>query len=277
MTHRLLTSAAFLAICFAASAADLLVGTWKVNPDKSTGGIPTVSNFERDGEFIKNSNGQMSYRFKFDGQENPVTGSALFDMASWKQIDPHTFEHVMKKDGKILYTVRTAVATDGKTRTWRITRTLADGTTAVSEGVQERTGGETDPSNALMGNWRQIPFMKIEAKDKGIRVMSGIVYTANFDGKDYPVTGSSTSDTVAFKRVDSHRVEQTVKKGDKVTATSNWVVSGHGKTLTMTTKGTRANGEAFSSVTVWEKVKPLGILRHDARGLHEIELREIAD
>ena len=97
--------------------------------------------------------------------------------------------------------------------------------------------------------------MKIEAKDTGIHVSGGMTYTANFDGKDYPVIGSNNADTVALKRVDAHTVEQTSKKGGKVTVTSNWVISGDGKTLTMTSKGTRANGESFSAATVWEKIK----------------------
>jgi hypothetical protein len=255
LKHRLLASSFFLTICFSASAADHLAGTWKLNPEKSGGGTPTISNFERDGDFIKNSNGTMSYRFKFDGQDNPVTGSTLYDMASWKQIDPRAFEHTMKKDSKVVYTVRTVCAADGKTRTWKNTRNLANGGTATSEGIQERTAGEVDPSNPLLGNWRQIPFMKIEGKGKGIRLMSGITYTANFDGKDYPVTGSNNTDTVSLKRLNAQTVEQTSKKGAKVVLKSNWVMSDGGKTLTITSKGTRSNGEPFNTVTVWERTK----------------------
>jgi hypothetical protein len=110
-------------------------------------------------------------------------------------------------------------------------------------------------ASPLLGNWRQIPFMKIEGRDNGIRMMGGIVYTAKFDGKDYPLTGVNNADTVALKRVDAHSMEQTLKKGDKVTVVSNWVTSADGQTLTISNKGTRANGEAFSSVNVWDKVK----------------------
>ena len=38
-------------------------------------------------------------------------------------------------------------------------------------------------------------------------------YTAKFDGKDYPVTGSPYGDTVVLERLDSHTVKATVKKG----------------------------------------------------------------
>ena len=79
MISRLPASVAFFTLCFSASAADPLLGTWKLNPEKSRGGgNPTISNFQRDGDFFTNSNGTMSYRFKFDGQDNPVTGSTIW-------------------------------------------------------------------------------------------------------------------------------------------------------------------------------------------------------
>src|SRR2546430_4359226 len=56
--------------CALPISADHLAGTWKLDPEKSGAGTPTISNFERDGDFIKNSNGTMSYRFKFDGQRS---------------------------------------------------------------------------------------------------------------------------------------------------------------------------------------------------------------
>src|SRR5262245_19729106 len=42
------------------------------------------------------------------------------------------------------------------------------------------------------------------------------VYTANFDGKDSPLTGSPTANTVALKRVNPHTTVRTDKKDGKV-------------------------------------------------------------
>ncbi len=78
-------------------------------------------------------------------------------------------------------------------------------------------------------------------------------YTAQYDGKDYPYTGSQNVDTVSFKRIDARTIERTNKKGDKVLTTSTQVVSQDGKTITATTKGTNAQGQAVDNVTVWEK------------------------
>src|SRR5215472_14953306 len=52
-----------------------------------------------------------------------------------------------------------------------------------------------------------------------------VEYTAKFDGKDYPVTGSPYGDTVTLKRVDSHTVEAIVKKDGRVVLTDRRLVS----------------------------------------------------
>ena len=78
-------------------------------------------------------------------------------------------------------------------------------------------------------------------------------YTANFDGKDYPITGSQNADTVSLKRIDARTTERTGKKGDKVVQTMTRVVSQDGKTMTNTVKGTNAQGQTVNNVAVWEK------------------------
>ena len=40
-------------------------------------------------------------------------------------------------------------------------------------------------------------------------------YTASYDGKGYPITGSSTSDTVTLKKIDGRTSQRTAKKGGK--------------------------------------------------------------
>ena len=78
-------------------------------------------------------------------------------------------------------------------------------------------------------------------------------YTATFDGKDYPLTGSQIADTVSLKRIDARTTERTDKKGDKVAQTLKRVVSQDGKTMTVTTKGTNAQGQAVNNVAVFDK------------------------
>jgi len=78
-------------------------------------------------------------------------------------------------------------------------------------------------------------------------------YTANFDGKDYPVTGSPTADAISLKRVNASTVEATLRKDGKVVSTARRVVSKEGKTMTLTITGTTADGKPMKNVAVYEK------------------------
>jgi len=77
-------------------------------------------------------------------------------------------------------------------------------------------------------------------------------YSAHFDGKDVPFKGAN-SDTIALKKVNARTFESTIKKDGKVVQTVTNEVSADGKTMTVTGKGTNANGQPVSSVAVFEK------------------------
>jgi hypothetical protein len=105
--------------------------------------------------------------------------------------------------------------------------------------------------------------LKIEAAGEGEKVTSETVtadgskttteYTANYDGKPYPIKGSATADTVALKRVDSHTTERVDSRGGKTVQTFTRVVSKDGKTMTVTIKGTNAQGKPVHNVVVFER------------------------
>src|SRR5258705_12951110 len=79
-------------------------------------------------------------------------------------------------------------------------------------------------------------------------------YTANFDGKNAPLTGSQFgADMVSLKRIDARTTERTDKKGVKVVQVLTRVVSQDGKMMTVTTKGTNAQAQAMNNVGVFEK------------------------
>ncbi len=80
-----------------------------------------------------------------------------------------------------------------------------------------------------------------------------VQYSAKYDGKDYPVTGSQDFDAIALKRVDAVTAQATLKKGGKVAQTGTRVVSKDGKTLTLTTTGKDAKGQAVNNVLVFDK------------------------
>ena len=105
--------------------------------------------------------------------------------------------------------------------------------------------------------------VKVEPSGQGEKVATEAVnadgtrtatqYTANFDGKDYPLTGSQVADTVSLKRVDARTTERTDKKGGTVAQTLRRVVSQDGKTMTVTLKGKNAEGQDVNNVLVFEK------------------------
>jgi hypothetical protein len=109
----------------------------------------------------------------------------------------------------------------------------------------------------------QSSTLKIEPSGQGEKVTTEGVnaqgervatqYTANFDGKDYPLTGSQNANTVSLKRIDARTTERIDKKDGKVVLNYTRVVSQDGKTMTVTTKGTNAQGQTVSIVAVWEK------------------------
>ncbi len=80
-----------------------------------------------------------------------------------------------------------------------------------------------------------------------------VEWNAKYDGKDYPLTGSPTSDTIALKRINASTIETTSKKDGKVVTTVRSVVSKDGKTRTSTWKGKNAKGEPISWIVVYDK------------------------
>ena len=78
-------------------------------------------------------------------------------------------------------------------------------------------------------------------------------YTADFDGKPHPVTGNPDGDMVVAKRVNATTVETTYTLKGKQTTVNTRVVSADGKTMTVTSKGTNAQGQKIDNMQVFEK------------------------
>jgi hypothetical protein len=129
-------------------------------------------------------------------------------------------------------------------------------------------------SNPLLGSWKlnvakskgsfKSGSTKFEAAGAGVKVTVDLVgadgtvshwaFTANYDGKDNPVTGNSPyGDVVALTRIDANTTRFISKQAGKVTATQTIVVSGDGKTRTVTTKGTDAKGQTVDTIGFYDK------------------------
>ncbi len=78
-------------------------------------------------------------------------------------------------------------------------------------------------------------------------------YTAKYNGKDNPVTGAPW-DTISIKQIDANTFTSEVKKtGGKYHTKGKTVISQDGKTMTLTSKGTNAEGKPTTATIVSEK------------------------
>jgi hypothetical protein len=81
-------------------------------------------------------------------------------------------------------------------------------------------------------------------------------YSAKYDGKDNPITGSGAyggADSVSLKRIDANTTELTYKKSAKVVRTTRVSISKGGKMMTATAKGTDPEGKQVNVRAVLEK------------------------
>jgi len=78
-------------------------------------------------------------------------------------------------------------------------------------------------------------------------------WTGKFDGKDYPVTGDPNSDMRSYRKVNAHTLALTVKKGGKVVTSGKIVLTPDGKSRTVTTHGTDAQGNKVEATAVYDK------------------------
>ena len=123
---------------------------------------------------------------------------------------------------------------------------------------------EKSMSNPPLTNPYKSVTMIREASGDGVKVKSTGVredgttvnwsYTAKYDGKEYPVAGNGLFDTVAIKQIDANTFTTVLsKKSGKYRTTGRTVISNDGKTSTLTTKGTDADGKPFTQTIVSER------------------------
>jgi hypothetical protein len=78
-------------------------------------------------------------------------------------------------------------------------------------------------------------------------------FTTQRDGKEVPVTGNPMFDTATSTQSSPTAGATEYKKGDKVVYTTKLALSKDGKTMTLTSTGTDAKGQAVHNVSVYTK------------------------
>jgi len=135
-------------VCF---AADVFIGTWKLNEAKSKIAAGSLKNttvvYEAAGDSVKvttdgtDGDGKPSHSEwtgKFDGKDYPVTGDPSTDTRSYKKVNDHTLAFINKKGDKVTISGRGVVSADGKTRTVTITGTDSKGKKYTSTAVYDK-------------------------------------------------------------------------------------------------------------------------------------------
>jgi len=127
---------------------------------------------------------------------------------------------------------------------------------------------QLDPSRSKYesGHVPQSMTITMEAGGQGIRYHSETTfsngrrsvteYTANYDERLTTVQqDGGVSAPVSLKRIDPNTVEATYERGFRTIATSKRVVSGDGKTMTITTVETTKEGKGNTNVSVFHKLE----------------------
>jgi hypothetical protein len=136
------------AACFAANPH---VGTWKLNEAKSKL-LPgmgknltvvwtemkdkmkvTVDGVDKDGKPT-----HSVWVGKFDEKAYPVKGNLPYNSFAYKVVNDRTYDLTAMKDGKMLWTGRSTVAADGKSRTVTLNRTDEKGKKIKGKAVYDK-------------------------------------------------------------------------------------------------------------------------------------------
>ena len=92
----------------------------------------------------------------------------------------------------------------------------------------------------------------VDGVDKDGKPTHG-VWVGKWDGKAYKATGNLPWDSAAYQVVNDYSNNITTMKNGKVAWTGTIVVTKDGKSRTVTTQGTDANGKKFMSKAVYHK------------------------
>ena len=104
--------------------------------------------------------------------------------------------------------------------------------------------------------------VKVDCDENGIKLdaegtnqdgtPTHVEYSAKFDGKDYPITGTY-ADTVSVKRIDTNTIQFHFKKDGQLMLIVTTTVSTDGKTKTSTFEGTDGQGHDINNIVVYDK------------------------
>lgn len=231
----------FLAAAGMLAAGDFpYFGKWKFNPVKSDFGESTITLAQTASSEMQYTADGQTYIFKIDGKDYPALAGQT---AAWKQIDANSWETINKLNGKVLGTDSSKLSADGRVLTIESKGPKPGGGTFDNTVVLQRVSGST----GIVGKWKtkSLKSSSPETIELAPSGEDGLLFKspdfsmtsgAQFDGKDYPVTGPTLAEgwTLAVKKAGARAFEMTVKQNGKPIYQTTFTASADGKTLTET-------------------------------------------
>ncbi len=235
-------------LCACSHAAQSpFAGTWKTNLEQSQLSSTLFTFSVSNGRYDCASCVPEVHQLKADGGEQLLSGLLHYKIAV-NEIDSHTVRIMQTKDGKssseeVCTTVNTARTLHCKT-TYYLPE---DHKPLVREAEWERVGEPVSNANSTSGSWRMQKIILPEGqlvetfKQNGNELSAsspiGTAWTARFDGKDYPVKGSYSTDSVSLKQMSDRAIKATYKFGGHLIRVDKMTVSSDGNTLTTVSEG----------------------------------------
>ena len=94
-----------------------------------------------------------------------------------------------------------------------------------------------------------VTWTGVDAKGEKMRVS----YTYAYDGRDYPMLGSASYDTLNAVRIDERTVRSEEKRDGTTVGIAVRTVSPDGKVLTISDEGTNRKGQRFSQLLAFDR------------------------
>jgi hypothetical protein len=224
-------------------AQSVFDGTWKTNMSEAKISQKPIV-FAVDKGMYTCDSCVPKISIKADGQDQNVAAPARdYDMLAVKVADPNSVQFTAKKGSKPVFEQTRTASADGKTLTVASTNYNADGSAPFkSEAKLDRISKGPAGSNSISGSWRianaqtddpgTLSTYKSTSDGLSVSTPTGQSWEAKFDGKDYPVKGVFSNETVSLKKVNDHTIDATYKRDGKPYSVEKMTVSADGKQMT---------------------------------------------
>jgi hypothetical protein len=224
-----------LAIAASSTAQSSFDGTWKVDFQSA---MPTKVNawLLKNGTYSCTSC-SPTIEVKADGKDQPVKEQP-FDTISVEIVDPKTVREIERKNGQIVSDEKFTLSDDGNTATdefgnWKLTLTRLAKAPAGTHGL---SGSWKPVKMESISDRELLVTYKLEGNTLSMSRLTGQSYTAKLDGPDGVYRGDPDINSVALKRINQRRIEETDKANGKTVSVTTLILATDGKSMKVVVK-----------------------------------------